>query len=237
MYGDRPLAFASLSYEVNTLWDPAGEPTENEPEQWQPPIEIMGVAHAHQGDDRPVARIHALLFPDWISGVDRESESSDTVPLWVDRLIDENQGGPIRAVLDALDAEPSVLLKGDLLTIHRVEVIPEYQGIGLGQVMIDELARTIARRASWIALHASPLQFELVSGDIVYSPWGPDWYARMGLTPGKAESFDEDQKRLVGHYARSGFTEVPGQKGLMVRINNASRTGATQAAGQTRQPG
>ena len=216
----NPLVYASMSFEVHSVWDPMGE--RDTPSEWETPIEIVGEATDHSHDDGPAARIHALLFTDWQGGLDPEAGSGSYLPSWVESLLDPNVGGLARDVPPPLNQDRDALEAGDLLTIQRMEVLPAYRGEGLGRVLMEELIFTFGRGASLIALKAHPLQYETVAGHVMWSPWGPDWYEKMALTPGNTADFVAERKQLMGYYGRTGFTALDRNDGLMVMPGRTS---------------
>ena len=87
----NPVVYASMSFEVHSVWDPMGE--RDAPSEWETPIEIVGEATEPGQNDGPVARIHALLFTDWPSGLDPDAEQGPYIPSWVESLLEPEEGG------------------------------------------------------------------------------------------------------------------------------------------------
>lgn len=104
-----------------------------------------------------------------------------------------------------------------LLIIRRIELYPEYRGVGLGAAALEAMTAGYAQ-GGLVLLEARPLQ-EFAARD-------PLWSDRMGYSDGSAD-LDAATERLVEYYSRLGFSELQantdGRRILVLSANSQNQ--------------
>jgi len=92
----------------------------------------------------------------------------------------------------------------NILVITRVEILPEYRGMGIGLATVWSLIRHHSAECGIAALKAFPLQFR------AWRPSDPeksDWNKKMGYDP-DSQTLEYAHEKLIFHIKKLGFKRI-----------------------------
>lgn len=97
----------------------------------------------------------------------------------------------------------------DLCIIQRLEIIEEYRGKGIGEIVLENIKKRFASSCGLFVTQTYPIQFELASSDFLLNEKN-----KM-----KLDSLDKDYEKsfykLKSFYQKSGFHHIEGFDDLM----------------------
>lgn len=99
-------------------------------------------------------------------------------------------------------------IRGNLLVIHRVEILPTHRGMGLGLATLWYLVRLHSAGCGIVAIKAIPMQFR-AGFDATKDEWSRQ-LAYDSFRAGKEAAL----RKLVSHWEKLGFREI-GESGVM----------------------
>jgi hypothetical protein len=125
------------------------------------------------------------------------AESSEMKEI-CEALFNPDTGG-IRKEAEELLGSPFC---GNLLVVHRLEILPAHRGVGLGLAALWYIVRLHSAGCGIVAIKAIPMQFR--AG---FDAKPDDWNRQLAYDSFRAGR-DIAQRKLVSHWGKLGFREI-----------------------------